>query len=180
MTRMHNIYGGGNRTNINGLAFERDTSFNDALEQAGYTIKDDYVFDKNNNCIGMSIPKNKLYKNYLEKNNIDYRDYNSKKWSPDDAFLNFENQTLYIIEKKYQQVPGSVDEKLPNCDFKRKEYQKLFRPLNITVKFIYIFNDWFKNKQYKDVLEYIEDMGCEYYFNEIPFENLGLEEKVNN
>ena len=27
---------------------------------------------------------------------------------------------------------------------------------------------------YKDILEYIQDMGCEYYFNEIPFESIGL------
>jgi len=64
---------------------------------------------------------------------------------------------------------------LANCDFKRKEYQKLFTPLNIKVKYIYIFNNWFKHPQYKDVLEYILDVKCEYYYNKIPFEALGLE-----
>ena len=31
MSRMHNIFGGGNQTNINGLKFERDTSLDEAL-----------------------------------------------------------------------------------------------------------------------------------------------------
>ena len=63
--------------------------------------------------------------------------------------------------------------------FKKKEYEKLFKPLNIKVHYIYIFNNWFKHQQYKDVLEYIHSVDCEYYFNEIPFESLGLE-KDNN
>lgn len=174
MGRMHNIYGGGSQTNKNGLAFERDTSLEEALINAGYVIKSGNVYDKNNNFIGLSIPKNNLYKNFLEKEKIDYKKYNSKKWLPDEAFLNFETKTIYIIEKKYQQTSGSVDEKLPNCDFKKKEYQKLFNPLNIKVEYIYVFNDWFRDYQYTDVLKYIIDVDCKYYYNEIPFTALGL------
>ncbi len=174
MTRKHNIYGGGAKTNSTGLKFERDTSLDDVLIKAGYDIKDCEVYDKNNNLIGLSIPQNNLYKNFLKKEKIDYKKYNSKKWKPDEAFLNFKNKTVYIIEKKYQQTSGSVDEKLPNCDFKKKEYQKLFTPLGIKVRFFYIFNDWFKHPQYKDVLKYIKDVDCNYYFNEINFESIGL------
>lgn len=175
MKKKHNIFGGGSQTNKNGLSFERDTSLNEALISAGYIIKAEKVYDRNNKIIGLSIPKNDLYKKYLEKQNINYKDYNSKKWLPDDAFLNFNNKTIYIIEKKYQQTSGSVDEKLPNCDFKKKEYEKLFNPLNIDVEFIYVFNNWFKNSQYDDILKYITDVGCMYYYNEIPFNALGLE-----
>ena len=175
MGKMHNIFGGGKQPNINGLKFERDTSLDEALIRVGYTIINGEVFDKDNNRIGLSIPKNDLYRNFLDKNNIDYRNYNSKKWLPDEAFLNFKTRTIYIIEKKYQQSPGSVDEKLPNCDFKKKEYIKLFTPLNINVNYIYVFNDWYQAKQYKDVLDYILEVGCEYYYNSIPFEALGLE-----
>lgn len=174
MARMHNIYGGGSQTNVNGLQFERDTSLDEALIEAGYIIKNDSVYDKDNNLIGLSIPKNSLYKNFLEKQKIDYKKYNSKKWLPDEAFLNFKTKTIYIIEKKYQQTSGSVDEKLPNCDFKKKEYEKLFRPLGIKVHYIYVFNNWFKHDIYRDVLEYIKSVGCEYYYNEIPFQCLGL------
>lgn len=175
MTRPHNIYGGGNQTNLNGLEFERDTSLDEAFINKGYTIKDSCVYDKDNNIIGLSVPQNNLYKNFLEKEKIDYKKYNSKKWMPDEAFLNYKTKTIYIIEKKYQACPGSVDEKLPNCDFKKKEYEKLFNPLGIRVNYIYVFNDWFKQDVYADVLKYILDVGCEYYYNEIPFDALGLE-----
>ena len=175
MSRMHNIFGGGSKTNVNGLKFERDTSLDEALIKAGYEINNFEVWDKDNNLIGLSIPKNNLYKNFLEKEKIDYKKYNSKKWLPDEAFLNFKNKTVYIIEKKYQECPGSVDEKLPNCDFKKKEYKKLFNPLKIKVEFIYVLNDWFEHERYRDVKEYILESDCAYYFNVIPFEVLGLE-----
>lgn len=170
---MHNIYGGGTKTNQNGLRFEKETSLNDSLINVDYKIRGIEVYDKYNHLIGLSMKQHSFYRS-LEKEGINYTDYNSKKWLPDEAFINFENNTLYIIEKKYQETNGSVDEKLPNCHFKRKEYLKLVRPLGYKVNYIYVFNDWFKQPQYKDILEYIQDMGCEYYFNEIPFESIGL------
>ena len=34
--------------------------------------------------------------------------------------------------------------------------------------------DWFRNEKYKDVLNYIIDMGCDYYFEYLPLKRLGL------
>ena len=34
--------------------------------------------------------------------------------------------------------------------------------------------DWFKKSEYKDVLTYIHSVGCDYYFNYIPLQRLGL------
>ena len=84
------------------------------------------------------------------------------------------NNTFYIIECKYQQVGGSVDEKLQTCDFKKKQYKRLLASLNFEVEYIYILNDWFKKPEYKDVLAYIHSVGCDYYFNYIPLQRLGL------
>lgn len=83
---------------------------------------------------------------------IYYYDYNSKEWRPDDAFTKFENQTVYIIEKKFQNCAGAVDEKPPSCHFKKLDYQKLFNPLHFNVEFIHIFNDWFLNDKYRNNL----------------------------
>lgn len=77
-------------------------------------------------------------------------------------------ETLFIIEVKYQQVAGSVDEKLQTCDFKRKQYLKLVAPLGLKVEYVYVLNDWFKQPQYKDVLDYIHSVNCHYKFNELP------------
>ena len=114
-----------------------------------------------------------LYK-FLESRGVDYRKHLSKKLLPDEALYVVVNNTLYIIEMKFQKVAGSVDEKLQTCDFKRKQYAKLMAPLNIEVEYIYILSDWFKASQYKDVLDYIISVGCQYYFKYLPLQKLGL------
>ncbi len=173
MARVANRFGGGARTNKNGLLFEQTTSLNNALEDAGYYVYNCEVFD-GEILIGLSVPQSKVYSAFLEREGINYKKYNSKKWHPDECFINFKNRTAYIIEKKFQNSSGSVDEKLPGCHFKKQEYQKLFEPLGFDVEFLYVFNDWFLDSRYRDTLDYIEQMGCYYYFNEIPLKMLGL------
>lgn len=174
MSQRINIYGGGSNTNLSGLHFEQQTSLNDALHAAGYSVNENCEVYYNNTLIGLSVPKRNFYNTFLEPQGIDYRNYNSKRWEPDEAFVNFTNNTVYIIEKKFQSQNGSVDEKLPGCDFKKREYEKLCTPLNYKVKFIYIFNDWFNQELYTDTLQYIQNVGCHYFFSEIPLHELGL------
>ncbi|WP_251423567.1 hypothetical protein [Veillonella agrestimuris] len=175
MVKRINTHGGGAQTNINGLQFEQTTSLQDALELAGYTVDSTKIL-KDGIEIGLSVPKRKLYTDFLElkENNIDYAKYNSKRWEPDECFINFNNKHIYIIEKKFQNSSGSVDEKLPSCHFKLLEYSKLFSELEYFVVYLYVLNDWFKQKQYSDTLTYIEQMGCHYFYNEIPLDFLGL------
>ena len=71
-------------------------------------------------------------------------------------------------------TPGSGDEKLQTCDFKRKQYRKLLSRLNIEVEYVYILSDWFRDKKYKDVLDYIISVNCQYYFGYIPLQKLGF------
>jgi hypothetical protein len=117
--------------------------------------------------------KNALYV-YLKHYGIEWKKFISKKLLPDNAIYVVLNNTLYIIEIKYQEVAGSVDEKLQTCDFKKKQYMKLFSYLNYRIEYIYVLSDWFTQEGYKDVLNYIIDMGCRYYFNYIPLQELGL------
>lgn len=173
MSKIPNKHGGGSQTNKNGLHFEQTTSLDEALICAGYEIYQHHVY-WNGQEVGMSVPQNHIYADFLERNGIHFANYNSKKWRPDEAFIHYQNKTAYIIEKKFQNCSGSVDEKLPSCHFKKWEYEKLFKPLNYNVEFIYIFNDWFLDSKYKDTLDYIERMGCYYYYNEIPLDALGL------
>ena len=173
-TRMPNVYGGGANTNVNGLKFEQTTSLDSTLVRKGFEIIDNEVY-YHDRKIGWSVGKNKLYTKFLTPQNIDYKQYNSKRWQPDECFINELNQTAYIIEKKFQNSSGSVDEKLPGCHFKKMEYEKLFSPLGYKVQFIYIFNDWFEKDEYKDTKEYICMMGCSYFFYEIPLSVLGID-----
>ena len=170
-----NIYGGGARTNANGLRFEQETSLEEALLNAGYSINDRNVIkDEHNNCIGIIAPKHAFYKVILEPEGINWEDYISKKLLPDEALLNFNNNMVYIIEKKFQHDSGSVDEKLQTCDFKKKQYQKLLQNTPYDVEYLYVCNDWFQQKCYLDVHNYINSVGCHIFFNAIPLEFLGL------
>lgn len=178
MTRIPNTHGGGAKTNINGLRFEQTTSLNDALQHHNIILRPilsnresiGYEVYNGQKLMGYSVPKHALYSCFLALRGIDYRQYNSKKWLPDECFIMESSRTAYIIEKKFQSSSGSVDEKLPSCHFKKGEYEKLFSPLGYSVVFIYVFNDWFRHPMYHDTLEYIKKMGCYYFFNEIPLD----------
>lgn len=164
---------GGGKT-ITGLRFESRISLRKALERiTGYSVKDDVVYYENSE-VARLYQKHDLYKRLLVPNKIDYSTIISKKLLPDEAILVKKENTLFIVEIKFQMVTGSVDEKLQTCDFKNKQYTKLLSPLGIAVKYVYVLSDWFKKPEYNDVLEYIKSVGCYYFFNELPLKFLGL------
>ena len=174
MGKKFNTVGGGAATNRNGLEFERGTDLREAISaHAVYgMLGDDVIIKESLITVGRLFEKHKLYKNLLTPNGIDYRNVLSKKLLPDDAMLVAD--TLYIIEKKFQQGSGSVDEKLQTAHFKLKQYRKLLQPLGYQVRFYYLLNDWFRKPEYRDVLDYIKEVECAYFFEKIPLEALGL------
>jgi len=157
-----------------GLYFEGKVDFLTFIKkQKNYDVKGNEIF-YNSKKVGLTFKKHELYK-YLEEHDIDYKKFITKKVLPDDAIFVIANNTLYILEVKFQKVSGSTDEKLQTCDFKIKQYRKLLSQLNIEVQYIYILNDWFKKPEYKDVLDYIISVnGCSYYFNYLPLQKIGL------
>lgn len=182
-----------------GLAFELETDFPTLLEGLnGYKIENiDYNTKRKNGEpvpgkkllmkpkrwkilylgeeIGQIFQKEGLYRYFDEIVNYDYTKIISSKLLPDDAIFVINKNTVYIIEKKTQNKNGSVDEKLQTCDFKLKQYKKLFAPLNKEVSYSYLLDKkWFGQEKYKDVLDYIISVGCKYYYNYIPFDVMGL------
>lgn len=174
MPRKKNTVGGGNQTNINGLGFEQETTLADALMEAGFILTPTNLIYFGKENVGKLVQKMHLYKDFLEPLGVDWRDILSKRMLPDDCFVNYKDKTVYVIEKKFQSSAGSVDEKLQTCDFKRRQYERLFASIDYKIKYIYLLCDWFKKPEYRDVLKYIKDVGCDYYFNEIPLSVLGL------
>jgi hypothetical protein len=171
--------GKGGAKTLTGLNFEEKVDFIDLLKGIkGYKIQkigkkaglDVYFNDK---LVARAFKKHDFYR-FLEENRINWEKLISKKLLPDDALLVIVRETLFIIEVKYQQVAGSVDEKLQTCDFKRKQYLKLVKSLELKVEYVYVLNDWFKDPSYKDVLDYINSVNCHYKFNELPLAWLGL------
>lgn len=163
--------GGGNT--ITGLIYEGKVDLATFLDsQEGYNVMDSYVYYKGN-LVARIFKKYGFYK-FLAENGVDWRKHISSQLLPDNCIYVIINNTLFIIEVKTQNVTGSVDEKLQTCDFKKKQYQKLLAQLNIEVEYVYILDDWFRSPKYKDVLDYIISVRCQYYFSYIPLSKLGL------
>lgn len=163
--------GGGNT--ITGLNFEEERDILEILKKTrGYSIKGNVIYFRGKE-VARSYRKHGLYR-LLAERKIDWKKLVSKRLLPDEAIYILVNNALFIIEMKFQNVSGSVDEKLQTCDFKKKQYKKLMAPLNIEVEYIYILNDWFKKPAYKDTLNYVISVGCQYYFNYLPLQKLGL------
>jgi len=163
--------GGGNT--ITGLNFEKERDILEILKKAkDYSVRGNVIYFRGKE-VARSYRKQGIYR-LLSERKLDWRKLVSKRLFPDEALYVIVNNTLFIIEMKFQKVAGSVDEKLQTCDFKKKQYKKLMAPLNIEVEYIYILNDWFKNPAYKDTLDYAISVGCQYYFNYLPLQKLGL------
>jgi len=171
--------GKGGSLTQSGIAFENTADFLSALQSIpGYEILKstglagtDIYYEKQK--VARFFKKNEFY-DYLQEEGIDWKRILSKRLIPDQTLLVIIRDTLCVIEVKFQQVSGSVDEKLQTCDFKRKQYIKLVQPLGLRVEYIYVLNDWFKKPEYKDTLDYIISVNCFYHFNTIPLRWFGL------
>jgi hypothetical protein len=166
---------GGAKT-LTGLDFESKIDLRNAFTKfSEYKINGEELLF-NGKIVAKLFKKHDIYKKFLEPKNVDYKKIISKKLLPDDAVYILSNNTLFIIEMKFQEVAGSVDEKLQTCDFKKKQYEKLLAGTNIKVEYVYVLSEWFKDPAYKDVLDYIKFVNCHYFFETLPFDFLGLPE----
>jgi|SRR3989344_6704213 len=166
---------GGAKT-LTGLRFE---SRSDLRQKFGslkdYLINDNVILFKNK-PVAYLFKKYELYTKFLDQRKVDWKSIITKKLLPDDVIYVLSNNTLFVVELKFQEVAGSVDEKLQTCHFKLRQYRKLLNGTGVKVEYVYVLNDWFKKNEYKDVLEYIKEVGCHYFFEELPLKFLGLPE----
>ena len=175
MPRQANCFGGGANTNRNGLHFEQTTSLNTALQNAGFIIDNHFEVYDRNQLLGYSINQDEFSTIFLRRNGINDRAINSKRWKPDEAFINEIDKTVYIIEKKFQHTSGSVDEKLATFPFKIREYRRLLDPIGYDLVFIYLLSsDWFDVPKYQDYYDYMDELGCPHYFDNLPLYAIGL------
>ena len=74
---------------------------------------------------------------------------------PDEAYIHLDTKNIFIIEKKFQQTSGSVDEKIQTFNIKKRHYSKLFP--NYKVHYVYCLSDWFKKDDYADVVDMMNE-----------------------
>ena len=178
--KKRNVHGGGSQTNVNGLNFENETDLIKLFKKNRDFVvsKKNYLYEiiYKNKKYGFYTEKHDFYK-YLNDSSIDWKTILSKQYLPDAVFLNMLKKKAFIIEKKFQNNAGSVDEKLQTCDFKKKIYQKLLLPTKNfkTIEYIYILNDFFNHQKYDDVKKYIKSVGCKYFMNFIEFRDLDID-----
>lgn len=170
--------GGKGNSTMTGIIYEKKVDILNSLDKnQGYNIKNKSDIYYNGEIVATAYPKHKLYGVFLEDNGVEYKKRIGRKILPDQAIYIHSTKKMIIIEVKSQKVEGSVDEKITTCDFKKKQYEKLFKGLVTNVELIYCLSPHFDKKKYKDALSYIHESGCQYFFEKIPLSAVGLPEK---
>lgn len=159
------IGAGGAKTNINGKSFENKTCIEDKLLKNNFIKKIinknkyGYYYERiNNNVKTIYLTQNgfKLY--FKIKLNINvYK-------CPDEAYLTIANDIYYlkILEKKNQNVNGSIEDKLKTGLFNKKEYELMIEHSIKKNNFNYIFiisyafciNKFLQNKLESNIIKY--------------------------
>ena len=80
---------------------------------------------------------------------------------PDECYIDEFNKNIFIVEKKFQQVNGSVCEKIQTPEFKIWQYNRIFPQYNVV--YIYCLSEWFKNNC-KAEIEYLEIKNIPYFW----------------
>lgn len=166
-------YGGGAQTNINGKNYEASMYLVNDLNELGYDVIDSDVYDQDM-YLGTIFAQGGFYNWLAEEKGVDYTRFCSKKYLPDDGLYDAQNNILFIFEKKFQEQPGSVDEKVQTGPFKLYQYQKLAQAAGIyDVKFCYVlYSNYYNSPKFDDVWEYYQNFPDIYIF----FDTFGLSE----
>ena len=146
---------GGAKTNENGLPYEKLTDLSSHFVSSRKQDNFEYIKFSEQGPEFINVNKSSLYKfmeSKLEKNAEIVPASGCK--SPDEAFINIELKKLVILEKKFQQTSGSVDEKPQTGVFKQFHYSELFP--SYQVSYVYCLSDWFKKPEYTSVLKYLK------------------------
>ena len=151
---------GGSNTNKNGLSYEKLTNLNTEyiiLNKNKYSKR--IKFTNSDKKFILSCKSN--FFKYMEKN-IDKtipKAHGCKQ--PDECYIDEENKIIFILEMKFQQVGGSVCEKIQTPDFKKWQYNRTF--LEYEIVYIYCLSDWFKLNCQAEI-EYLKYKNIPYFW----------------
>jgi hypothetical protein len=153
---------GGANTNKNGLSYEQLTTLDTILVRQDKNVS--YLKFDGHDIVFTKTKKSELYKYMSSINECSQTELHHPPGckEPDEVYINESSKILYIIEKKFQQGPGSVDEKIQTGVFKRYYFQKVFP--NYMVHYIYCLSDWFKRPDYGSTLEYLKESNIPFYW----------------
>jgi len=127
---------GGANTTLNGGKFEEETK----------------TTQKEVNFKNLLIVKGRQLKEVLSK----VYKKPLKELIPDEVIIDPDNKRIFILEKKFQNRAGSVDEKIQSGEFKKWKYERMYAP-EYSIHYAYVLSDWFKQPCYNDVWEFYQE-----------------------
>lgn len=168
---------GGSATNKNGLPYEKLTDLS-----SEYCVIDVYRYCKiikfniyPDVLLKLSTQAN-LFKSMEHALNKDINKAHGCK-NPDECYINESTKTMFILEKKFQQVGGSVCEKIQTPHFKLWQYKRTFP--GYTIVYMYCLSDWFK-ENCKAELEYLKDTDVPFFWgNDVDYKSKVIQFIVN-
>jgi len=149
---------GGNQTNINGLSFEIKTSIEKKLLENNFEKiiinkknKYDYYFEYNKDYKIIYLTQSG-FKTFIKKE-FDVDIYKN----PDEAFIIYKNDNYYIkiLEKKNQNVAGSVEDKLKTGAFNKREYEIMFNNKQFIISYAFCVSNYLKEKFESKEIKYV-------------------------
>ena len=151
---------GGSNTNKNGLSYEKITNLNDRIEIIKESKTSNQI--KFNDCeiTFIETKQANLFKYMKDKINKNITKAHGCKY-PDECYIDEVSKNIFILEKKFQQNPGSVCEKIQTPDFKLWQYSRTFPDYNIV--YVYCLSDWFKKNCIAE-LEYLDFRNIPYFW----------------
>jgi hypothetical protein len=151
---------GGSNTNKTGLSYERLTDLSDrytVLSTAKLTAKSTAIqwqeIQFNDDTTVFTAANQAQFFNYMKPHEAENITPAHGCKRPDEAYINENTKTVIIIEKKFQQVSGSVCEKIQTAEFKKWQYSRTFPDYKIN--YVYCLSEWFKLNCTSE-LEYLE------------------------
>ena len=169
MNRGHGAGGAG--TNKNGLPYEALTDLtthftevtsDKTCKQIHFHQYPDFTYSY---CLQAQVLKMMQAKGYLDT--AVPMAHGCKR--PDECIVDEKNNIVFIIEKKFQEVNGSVCEKIQTGPFKLYHYKRLFPKLKVL--YLYCLSDWFKTNCIAE-LEYLKSENIPvFYGNDEDYKN---------
>jgi hypothetical protein len=137
------IGAGGKQTNLNGKQWEADTCNVSKLIENGFVRTSGYLIKKyeSHECIYLTQGELKRY--FRNNHGIEMHR------NPDEAYLIKKNDgslVLKVLEKKFQNVEGSVIDKLQTYMVMIQEYKRVLKTLNVSISYAYCLSPFLKKK----------------------------------
>ena len=149
---------GGANTNKNGLPYEILTDLESEYEKVAtknckhtydirFHVDEDEIFIVTKQSSLFKVMDKHINKNVTKAHGCK---------NPDECFIHEKSKSIFIIEKKFQQISGSVCEKIQTSHFKKWQYSRTFPEYNI--HYVYCLSGWFK-ENCKAEIEYLIEVG---------------------